>query len=394
MGPETLLSPAVAQVFITDELLRRAAPAPDYLQEKLAIQELARHMADRPAEVLPRLVKLAMEICGADSAGVSVLEGQEFRWFGLTGTLSVFEGATTPRGFSPCGVCLDYGGPILMAHPERAYDWIADASITVPEVLLVPLHVGGGAPLGTLWVVAPEGRHFHSGHARALTELAVFSGIALQMVQSERVLKQALAAQEMLTREMSHRVKNLFTVTDSMIRMTARSSPDKEAMTQSLLGRVAAFARAHSLVRPIADEPAAQNVALRDLIRIVLGPYPGVMLDGPPVSLDERAANSVAIILHELTTNAAKYGSLSAEGGVVRISWSHAGKVLTLTWREENGPPVTPPAKSGFGSTLVANTIASVDGAMDYDWAPGGLVVRMTLGLGAPGPVGGAAQAH
>ena len=106
MGRNFDLPAAVAEVFITDELLRRAAPAPDYLREKLAIQDLAHQMADRPTEVLPRLVKLAMEICEADSAGVSVLEGDVFRWFNLTGKLAVFEDATTPRNHSPC--CLLY----------------------------------------------------------------------------------------------------------------------------------------------------------------------------------------------------------------------------------------------------------------------------------------------
>ena len=82
-----------------------------------------------------RLVQLAMEICGADSAGISVLEGEIFRWFNLKGKLSVFEGATTPRNFSPCGVCLDRNAVVLMERPERVYTWISDAKITVPEVL-------------------------------------------------------------------------------------------------------------------------------------------------------------------------------------------------------------------------------------------------------------------
>jgi hypothetical protein len=91
------MRPTVADVSITHELLRRAAPAPDYLREKLALQDLAQQMADQPEELLPRLVKQAMEICDADSAGISVLEGDVFRWLGLTGKLAAFEGTTPGR---------------------------------------------------------------------------------------------------------------------------------------------------------------------------------------------------------------------------------------------------------------------------------------------------------
>jgi hypothetical protein len=107
---------AIAEVFITDRLANRPETPPDYLREKLAIQDLANEMADHPGEVLPRLVKIAMGVCEADSASVSVLDtdANVFRWRGLQGALSVFEGATTPRGNSPCGVCLDQQDAILM----------------------------------------------------------------------------------------------------------------------------------------------------------------------------------------------------------------------------------------------------------------------------------------
>jgi hypothetical protein len=88
-----------ADVDISDSLHRRLPADPDYLREKLAIQDLARQMAEHPKDVLPRLVGLAMEICGGASAGVSILEPEDarFRWYGLQGILSAFEGATTPR---------------------------------------------------------------------------------------------------------------------------------------------------------------------------------------------------------------------------------------------------------------------------------------------------------
>ena len=182
----------IADVFITDELDRRAPKKTDYLQEKLALQDLAAQMADKPEEVLPRFVNLALEMTDGVSAGLSLYEEDPapgvFRWHYLRGVLAPFEGATTPRDFSPCGITLDRNTPVLSAHPERVYGWIADANIVVPEVLLVPLYLGGKVPLGTLWIVSDREGHFDSGHARALTELAAFVGIALRMVRNEQRL--------------------------------------------------------------------------------------------------------------------------------------------------------------------------------------------------------------
>ena len=106
--------------------------------------------------------------------------------------LAPFNGATTPRDFSPCGITLDRNAPVLARHPERVYGWIADANIGVPEVLLVPLYLGNRVPLGTLWIVSDREAHFDSGHARVLTELAAFVGIALRMVRSEQRMHQTL----------------------------------------------------------------------------------------------------------------------------------------------------------------------------------------------------------
>ena len=189
----------IADVFITDELDRRAPKKTDYLQEKLALQDLAARMADQPEEVLPRFVDLALEMTGGVSAGLSLYEEEPapgvFRWQYLRGVLAPFNGATTPRDFSPCGITLDRNAPVLSQHPERVYGWIADANIVVPEVLLVPLYLGGKVPLGTLWIVSAREGHFDSGHARALTELAAFVGIALRMVRSEQRLNMAIEAQ-------------------------------------------------------------------------------------------------------------------------------------------------------------------------------------------------------
>lgn len=185
---------------ITKQLYGRVAPHPDFMQQSEAIRALAACMADRPAEVLPRFVALAQELTGAASAGLSLLEADPapgvFRWQWLQGEFAPFEDALVPRDDSPCGITLDRNAPLLMAHPERFYDWAAAAGLEVPEVLLVPLHIGGREPLGTLWVVAPAEGHFDREHVRVLGELALFAGIALKMVRNESNLRGRLARLE------------------------------------------------------------------------------------------------------------------------------------------------------------------------------------------------------
>ncbi len=191
---ENIASLRPDQVDITLQLTHRPARLPDYEAQKRAVHELMRLTRERPGELLGRFVEFAKELCDAESAGISLFEPDQqsagvFRWHHLSGVLSRFTGATTPRDHSPCGVCLDRHGPILMEHPERAYNWISDASIIVPEVLLVPLQVGREAPIGTLWVIAPQGERFDVEHARILTELAGVASIATELLRLSTVQK-------------------------------------------------------------------------------------------------------------------------------------------------------------------------------------------------------------
>jgi len=386
--------PSFADVFITDELNRRAPKKPDYLQEKLALQELVVRMVDAPEEVLPRFVDLALEITGGVSAGISLYEGDDtrvFRWRYLRGTLASFEGMPTPRDYSPCGVTLDENRPVLALHPERAYSWIADAGITVPEVLLVPIHVGGKKPFGTLWIVSREAGHFDGGDARTMTELATFVGGALSLHESQMRLSRALEEQERLAAEMDHRIKNLFAIAESMIRTTARSTSTKEEMALALSGRLHALSAAHSLVRRKVrhSEEGLRTTELGEIIDTIIRPHAPDLsarfqLEGPQVACGDKAADGIALAMHELATNASKYGALSTEEGRVDICWRSADDLLTIVWTESGGPSIeSAPKSTGYGSRLVHATVTrQFGGKLEYDWQASGLVVTITLPLG------------
>lgn len=186
-------------LYITEQLYMRVGNHPDFAGQSAALQRLADCMADEPAEMLPLFVELALALAQGSSAGLSLLEPDPapgmFRWCWLKGELAAFDNALVPRDDSPCGITLDRRRPVLVAHPETAYEWIAAEKLIAPEVLLVPLYAGATEPAGTLWIIAPKEGHFHREHVRLASELARFAGLALQTLRGqERPRPQAGAA--------------------------------------------------------------------------------------------------------------------------------------------------------------------------------------------------------
>ncbi len=317
----------------------------------------------------------------------------------MIGDLSRFNNATTPRDNSPCGVTLDRTGPVLMQHVERAYDWVAAAGIEVPEVLLVPLFVGRTEPVGTLWIVSNRPGHFHSGHARVAAELASFVGTVLRVQRTEEDLKRALEAQETLSREMSHRVKNLFALVNTMIRFGARSARDKDDFSQTLTGRMLALASAHEMVMTKDKVDAAD---LDHVIRSIIEPHQHeagtrFVLDGATMAVRPQSISGLALVINELATNAIKYGALASEQGQVVISWNADDETLNVRWEERGGAAIDAiPERIGFGvavgdcrrgdrrrtETAVPGGDCRVGGGIEIGPAPGG----WTGGCGARSP--------
>jgi two-component sensor histidine kinase len=385
---------ASSSVYISHALASRSAGRTDAHAEKRALHSLAATMAERPAALLPQFVEQAMILTGGVSAGLSLYEPEPapgvFRWRCLQGLLAPFENATTPRDDSPCGVTLDRNAATLSNHPERIYDWIAAENLVIPEVLLVPLYIGGGRePLGTLWIVAEEEGHFHRGHAETAAELASFAGIALGMIREEERLRASLDEQELLAKEMSHRLKNLFAMTDGMIHGSARNADNVTEMATALSGRLHALAKAHALVQRRASAVGSEKVSdLGELITAIVEPHGiatagggRIAVDGPRFPCGEHATNAVALMVHELATNAAKYGALASPNGRVEISWRLERGRLALRWRESGGPEVAgKPARTGFGTSLVGRTVErQLLGSIDYKWARAGLDVAILI---------------
>lgn len=182
---------------------------------------------------------------------------------------------------------------------------------------------------------------------------------------------------QFLLRETSHRSKNLLAIIQAIAAQTARSTGTIEQFQTRFIQRLHAISLCHDLL--FSEDWKRANLA--DLVRLQLSPFVGpgsrMTLEGPDVFLTSEAAQSLALALHELSTNATKYGALSVPTGNVNITWelenNGVDRRLHLSWRERNGPRVTPPSHSGFGSTVIDALIAeSLDGAVVMDFAAEG----------------------
>lgn len=201
-------------------------------------------------------------------------------------------------------------------------------------------------------------------------------------------LKQALEAGELLARELSHRIKNIFTVVQGLVAMSARSDEASRPFARALQARLAALAQAHEYVRPHspASQPPEQGRSMFGLLRLLLRPYAEegqerFSIEGEDIAIGEGTATSLALILHEQATNAVKYGALSSDTGRVRIGGMRDGESYTLIWEEKGGPPIThSPERQGFGTVLAARSIAGqLEGTLSHDWQPEGLMMRMVV---------------
>ncbi len=190
---------ALDDVLITHQLGSRMRRAPDPARENDAIHALVRDLTAKPQRVLQLLVDVALDLCRAGSAGVSLREptadgGHLFRWVAVAGQLAAYAGATTPAEASPCGVCLARGAPELFAGPARHFPYLAELPATIDEALVVPFHVNG-AVRGTIWIHSHDrATRFDLEDARLMTALAAFTGAAVHRLEVEAAQEQLLVA--------------------------------------------------------------------------------------------------------------------------------------------------------------------------------------------------------
>jgi PAS domain S-box-containing protein len=487
--------PALQSVLSIDELNKRPSRPPDYAAESRALIALAEQMVISPAGILQALAETASELCGAHSAGISLLEpdGKRFYWPAVAGQWAEHVGGGTPRDFGPCGTVLDRNTALLFSHPERDFDYFAPVTPLVEEALLMPFYVDGIA-VGTIWIVAHHESHrFDLEDLRLMTNLGTFAASVYQVLRSltaaqhlaavvessddaiitkdlngiitswngaaERIFgyspdeaigksitilipddhldeepaildrlrrgeriehyetvrmrkhgslinisltvsplkdglghiygaskiardvterKRAEAQISTLAREAEHRTKNILATVQATVHLTqAETVPDLKA---AIAGRIQALAEVHGLF----VESKWTGAELHSLVAKELAPYckdvdARARIEGAHYLLAPDKAQTLAVTIHELVTNAAKYGALSVPHGRIDVAWTLPGGQLVLRWTETGGPPVTPPTREGFGTRVIGKMIGQFGGHIRFDWNAAGLACEITI---------------
>ncbi|HEY2228637.1 MAG TPA: response regulator [Xanthobacteraceae bacterium] len=217
------------------------------------------------------------------------------------------------------------------------------------------------------------------------------SGVTVDITER----KSAEERQTLLVREVDHRARNALAVVQSMIRLTRAET--KEAYIAAVEGRITALSRAHVLL----SQSRWQGANLSRILDEELAPYRRSEADkiftaGPEVFLEPATAQILALTLHELATNAAKYGALSSTSGRVKLSWELGPNGLILTWLESGGPIVEPPSSLGYGTRVISASVErQLDGGATFEWHRDGLRFIMSVPLGEKSrPEAGAAAEH
>jgi PAS domain S-box-containing protein len=200
-------------------------------------------------------------------------------------------------------------------------------------------------------------------------------------------VKKARERQHLLLREMSHRVKNLFALSGSIVGLSARTAKSPRELAESTRARLSALARAHALTFSAGFGDAAhQPTTLQSLIRTIVAPFdepehPRIAISGTDSAVSGPAVTSLALLLHEFATNAAKYGALSADTGSVKVVFAEEGDLIVVNWTERRGPLVAAPiGELGFGDVLSRIAVSDqLSGKIARDWRPEGLAIRLSV---------------
>jgi PAS domain S-box-containing protein len=269
----------------------------------------------------------------------------------------------------------------IAATPERVDDPEGYARLGMRAVIKVPV-LRRGRLVGILYVLDRHPRDWSAGEITFAREVAERAWGGLTRVEADE-------QQRTLNRELSHRLKNTLAMVQAIASQTLRNVTDIEAAKEALAARLIALGKAHDILLAGVHESAEMEAVMRGALSIHDDRQPGrFAFAGPAVLLGSKAALALALMLHELATNAAKYGALSVPDGRVNLQWSldqdrtTGGTMVHLIWSEADGPMVTPPTHKGFGSRLIERgLVGAVGGTIALDYHLTGLVCSVAAPL-------------
>ena len=333
-------------------------------------RELERRVAERTAELEMSTARL-MESERRRTQALAAGRMGSWEWDTTTGNCILDEGQYRIAGVDPKTFKATIENIRSLIHPD---DWARlqelGEQVTLGETGSFQTEFRVVRPSGELcWCIGTAARSYTNDKTIRV------SGVTIDITER----KEAEERQAILAREVDHRARNALAVVQSIVRLThANSTENYKAAVE---GRLGALARAHGLL----SEFRWQGADLKRLIEDELAPYRTadankIIAVGPDVILQPASAQTLALAIHELATNAAKYGALSSSAGQIRLRWdlNHSG--LRLEWTESGGPRVAPPIARGYGTRVVT---ASVEGQLDgravFEWRSEGLRCTMSI---------------
>ena len=300
--------------------------------------------------------------------------------------VSAADGAAVPRPLSDFPATAQYlrrgetvAVPDVTADPRFAGDTSGYAALGVRALIEVPL-IQRGNLVGVLFVHGTERRDWAPGEVAFAREVAERAWDALGRFQADD-------QQRLLNRELSHRLKNTLAMVQAIASQTLRNAPDFETAKESLAARLIALGKAHDILLTGERESADIDAVITGALSIHDDRQPGrFAIRGPAIEVGPKAALSLSLMMHELATNAVKYGALSVPEGRVVVDWQILDGVaepsLRMAWTEQGGPAVQPPARRGFGSRLIERGLAgAIGGEVSLLYEPGGVVCRVEAPL-------------
>lgn len=208
------------------------------------------------------------------------------------------------------------------------------------------------------------------------------SSYAIRIVRDITERKRAEEYQRLLTNELNHRVKNTLAVVQGLAQQTFKGGAVPPELMKAFDGRLAALSGAHNLLTDRSWEAAPIEQVIADALSPFRSPDHALKICGPSLVLPPQSVISLALAIHELATNAVKYGALSQHGGELSVVWWIEGERLKLQWKEEGGPAVSPPSRRGFGTRMLQQALASdMAGKVDIQFQPEGLICLLDAPL-------------
>ena len=330
---------------------------------------------------------------GAFFYNVADEHGESYQLFALSGApREKFERFGMPRATEVFAPTFRGEGTILSGNIREdprygrnaPHSGMPEGHLPVTSYLAVPVKLGTGEVLGGLFFGHEEPDRFDEEAVALIEGIAALAATAMDNARLHRDARLEIAQREaaerdreLLLQEIKHRIKNTLATVQAIASHTFTQAPANEK--QAFTARLRALASAHDMLTAEWSE-----VPLGDLVQRAVRPFEDpegkrFAIEVPPTSVCSRQAFALSLALHELATNAIKYGALSAPGGRVEISATQQGGALALVWRECDGPPVEPPTRQGFGTRMISHALNADLGEVRLDWAPTGLVCTIRL---------------